>query len=87
MTQKIDPYRDGEKVVWVVCNSHRAREKLTGRDKNRQAYNLAFTQSDIQHKGIYPIELSDSTRVLSIKGIRRLAKSRIADLSPCWNFS
>lgn len=84
---KIDPYRDGKPVIWVVCGSHRAREKLVGRGSTRQGYHLAFSGRDINHHGIYPIVPDDVARALTIKGVRRLSPSRVVDLSPCWNFA
>lgn len=84
-TPKIDPFRDGKAVVWFVCGSHRAREKLVGRASGRRAYNLAFTDKDISHHGIYPIELSDARRAARITGIRMLALHRVPFLQPCWD--
>lgn len=83
---KTDPSRDGAPVVWLVCASHRAREKLVGRGSNTQGYHLAFSGHDIRHHGIYPIPVEQSHAALKIKGVRRLSLSRAAGLMPCWSF-
>jgi hypothetical protein len=73
---------------YIVCASHRARDKafgVIGRD--RKGYNLAFTEDDIRHHGIYPATADELARCAQIKGVRQLAKRREASLRPCWDFS
>jgi hypothetical protein len=71
---------------YVVCNSHRAREKLFRAVGHRYGFNLAWTGKDIRHHGIYEVTDAEMPRALTIKGVRRLASHRVPHLSPCWRF-
>lgn len=73
---------------YVVCGSHRTRDKVFGViGRERQAYHLSFTNDDMNHKGIYPATAEELTRCLTITGARRLAAKKIPSLSPCWSFA
>lgn len=86
MDQIIDYSKTGDPVIWFVCGSHRAREKLIGRGSKVQGYHLAFSGRDINHRGIYALPVGEEIRALKIKGVRRLSTSRVPLLRPCWNF-
>ena len=73
--------------VYAVCGSHRARDKLLRIiGQNIQSYHLAFTVSDMSHRGIYPLTKEQIEICKRIKGIRFLPKKKEVDLSPCWSF-
>ncbi len=71
---------------YIVCGSNRARDKAFGViGRNRQAYNLAFTDHDINHRGIYPVTVDELSRCIRITGVRQLQAKRVSSLSPCWS--
>jgi hypothetical protein len=69
---------------YVVCGSHRARDKLIGRGDKRQCYHLAFTDHDMTHKGIYAVTEADLPRALKITWVRRLPQKKVPHLRRCW---
>ena len=70
---------------YIVCGSHRARGKasrILGAD--RRSFHLAFTGHDISHQGIFAVTADEIDQCLAIKGVRKLASSRVPHLTRCW---
>lgn len=81
-------------MVYVKCNSHRARERLLAmlltRNPQRDArsyYSMKRVNGKwyrAAHQGIYCIDESEVAAARQIKGVSVLRKP-YDDLSPCWS--
>lgn len=70
---------------YIVCMSHRARDYALHFIADKQSYHLAFSEHDIDHKGIYQVSSAEAlAECLAIKGVRKLAAKRIPSLRKCW---
>ena len=72
--------------AFIVCGSHRAREKALRQIGERQGYYISLCAPNIRHRGIYPVNADELAACLQIKGIRKLADKRRSDLQPCWSY-
>ena len=69
-------------AIFVLCNSHRARDKLFRLIGRRDGYYVADLSSRLHHRGIYAVTQSELDQARSIKGIRKLRDS--SKLAKCW---
>ena len=74
-------------MAYIVCGSNRTRGKVLGiLGRNAQAYHLAFTEHDMNHRGIYEAaDKDDVERCLRITGARRLPAHKEKSLRRCWS--
>lgn len=68
--------------VWVVCGSHRARERAYVA-MNRRAHNY-FSFHRETGRGCFPVSPSEWEKIKGIKGVRRTRYRD--DLQKCWNW-
>jgi len=70
---------------YIICGSHRARERTVGRNSGRQAYYFPLSYDGPDNKGgIYAVTAEELEQFLQVKGVRKLAAKHIPYLCKCW---
>ena len=69
-------------LVFVRCNSHRARRKVSGGAKVQGFFSF---RRETGKGGCVAVSADDLPRVLRIAGVTRL-RAPFDDLSACWSF-
>jgi hypothetical protein len=69
-------------MIYVNCNSHRARQRLLSMIGKRQAYYIADLSNRLFHRGIYALSAEEFDKAQHIKGVRRLRDC--SNLAKCW---